>query len=222
MSKISTAVAAFVVSGFMGLACRGSGLKSGARDAGAASGGQAASTISSEATGGSGRTIGTGGAGGGSIGVPVSAHCGNGKLDPGEECDDGVPFARKLDPNGIPFDDGCSALCQIEVGWQCPTPGQPCIPCDTGTMNVCDAGPVGYCGDGIIQTNLGEECDSGLVNGQCVDVFGTLPDGGQGNSGDAGCPLASWNYPDGTQGCDCPAGTVVVCTTTCRIPYYLP
>jgi hypothetical protein len=154
--------AALLVSGLVGLACSNSGLKGRAGDAEAVSGGPAGGTISSETGGG---TIASGGAGGSSIGVPVSAHCGNDKLDPGEECDDGVPFARKVDPNGIPFDDGCSALCQIEVGWQCPTPGQPCIPCDTGTMNVCDAGPVGYCGDGIIQMSLGEECDMGPLNG---------------------------------------------------------
>ena len=50
----------------VGLACGNSGLKSNAHDAGAASGGQAGSTISSRATGGTGGTIGLGG--GGSIG----------------------------------------------------------------------------------------------------------------------------------------------------------
>ena len=73
-------------------------------------------------------------------------YCGNGILDPGEQCDDGNTN------NG----DGCSATCQIETGWQCPAPGQVCMPCGT---NACDAGPAGHCGDGIVQT--GEECDCG-------------------------------------------------------------
>jgi hypothetical protein len=156
--KVSTAVVALLSAGLLGLACSNSRVVDNVADAALASGGQA-----------------------GSIDVPVSAPCGNGKLDPGEECDDGVPPARKLDPNAIPFDDGCNALCQIEVGWQCPVPGQSCIPCDTGTMDVCDAGPPGYCGDGVIQTNLGEMCDMGPLNGVAVDVNGNPVDGGYGN-----------------------------------------
>jgi hypothetical protein len=47
MAKISTAVAALLVSGFMGLACSKSGLKSTAHDAAAAGGGHAGGTIRS-------------------------------------------------------------------------------------------------------------------------------------------------------------------------------
>jgi cysteine-rich repeat protein len=102
--------------------------------------------------------------------------CGNGILEPayGEKCDDGNAN------NG----DGCNAICQIEAGWQCPVPGQLCIPCGTGTTNVCDAGPVGYCGDGIIQPNLGEECDLGPLNGMHLDQNGDPTDAG-------GCPFCS-------------------------------
>jgi hypothetical protein len=80
MFKISTVVAALFVAALMGPACSSSGFKSRAGDAGAASGGQAGSTISSGTPGGTsgpggistsatdGGAIGPGGAGGTRIG----------------------------------------------------------------------------------------------------------------------------------------------------------
>jgi len=67
MFNTSTSVLALFVAGLVGLACSRSGLKTTA-DAGAASGGRPASTISSGTTGGTGGIIGPGGAGGGRIG----------------------------------------------------------------------------------------------------------------------------------------------------------
>jgi cysteine-rich repeat protein len=262
--------AAIIAAGLVGLACSSSGLKSGAHDAEAASGGQPASTISSGITGGSGGTIGPGGgedaniggtggiigsggsngiggmagssgtggkggqgpmcglypmcnpgdqqvgmdcpserecytlsvscgsgeyntitcAYGADAGVDAAAFdagvdvtvdgrtmrsCGNGILEPnqGEKCDDGNTN------NG----DGCNAICQIEAGWECPTPGQSCIRCGA---NGCDAGSVGYCGDGILQMNLGEECDLGPLNGMHLDQNGDPTDAG-------GCPSCTAN-----------------------------
>jgi cysteine-rich repeat protein len=46
--------------------------------------------------------------------LPPSA-CGNLKLDPGEQCDDGNDF----------IGDGCSNTCQVEPGWQCTAPKPP-------------------------------------------------------------------------------------------------
>jgi cysteine-rich repeat protein len=43
------------------------------------------------------------------------SDCGNGRLDAGEQCDDGNDF----------IDDGCSSTCQVESGWQCSDPGAP-------------------------------------------------------------------------------------------------
>jgi hypothetical protein len=68
MFKKSTPVVAILVTGVLGLACSNSGLKSTAHDAGAASGGQAGSTISSETASGTGGTIGPGKAGGATTG----------------------------------------------------------------------------------------------------------------------------------------------------------
>jgi len=152
----------------------------------------------------------------------IDPLCGNGVLDPGEQCDDGVSPLRKTGPGAI--DDGCNALCQIEAGWQCPTPGQACIHCGTDMTNLpagCHVEPLPYCGDGIVQANR-EECDLGNLNGVCLDEqSGAPPDAGQGNAGDAGCPLGSWDW-DGTQVCNCPEGSRVFCTTTCQYPYVLP
>ncbi len=51
------------------------------------------------------------------VDAEMPAICGDGIVEPGETCDDG---------NTIPG-DGCSAICQIEPGYTCPTAGKPCI-----------------------------------------------------------------------------------------------
>src|SRR5690606_21969785 len=99
----------------------------------------------------SGNTGGGGGGGGGSGtggcgNVPVipaeelSANCGNGMADEGEQCDD----ANKTGG------DGCNPLCQIEADFDCPTFGAPCI-----------SGRV--CGDGVLAS--AEACDDGNTVG---------------------------------------------------------
>ena len=77
-----------------------------------------------------------GAARGGSDGPPKPMLCGNGMLDPGEQCDDGHDVGGQ----------GCTPLCQIEQGWSCPTPGQPCVHTEV-------------CGDGVLQSP--EQCDDG-------------------------------------------------------------
>lgn len=69
------------------------------------------------------------------------AICGNGKLDPGEGCDDG---------NAQDF-DGCASNCTLEPGALCPQPGLACSFAPT-------------CGDGQVQVELGEQCDLGANN----------------------------------------------------------
>lgn len=64
--------------------------------------------------------------------------CGDGRLDPGETCDDGNTTAG----------DGCTATCATEAGWRCLTPGAPCSKLD-----------MAKCGDGRL--DMGETCDDG-------------------------------------------------------------
>ena len=63
-----------------------------------------------------------------------TGFCGDGVIGPGEACDDG---------NSAPG-DGCSGTCQIEPGYACPTPGQPCV-------------KIWVCGNGKLDP--GEACD---------------------------------------------------------------
>jgi len=80
--------------------------------------------------------------------------CGNGNLNPEyeEECDDG----------GVSPEDGCSASCTIEPGWECPTPGAPCI-------RICNATHCDGCNTSN-QCNTTSGCkweDSQCVTGLC-------------------------------------------------------
>lgn len=111
--------------------------------------------------------------------VTVVNLCGNGTINGGETCDDGNPDGN----------DGCSAACLIESGWQCTTPGSACtFVCGNSTVNgseSCDDGDAiggdgcsascqvepGYqcttpgmpctfvCGNGTVDGS--EECDDG-------------------------------------------------------------
>jgi len=77
----------------------------------------------------------------------------------------------------------------------------------SGTDASVDVGArdAGYCGDGIVETYLGEACDLGALNGVCLDL--------QMNPVDAG----SRQNPEDLR---CPDGTGVVCTTGCFL--FLP
>lgn len=106
-------------------------------------------------------------------GCGANAVCGDGVLGGGETCDDG---------NDSPW-DGCSSVCEIEVGYECPD-GATCDPiCGDGLTvesEVCDPTTPGYaqycsadcttqiasCGDGTLQP-AHEMCDDG--NGRTGD-----------------------------------------------------
>ncbi len=77
------------------------------------------------------------GVGGACIAIPADM-CGDGKLTFGEFCDDG-----NLNPN-----DGCTAICEVTPGYNCPTANALC------TL-------LQYCGDSTVSPSLGEQCDDG-------------------------------------------------------------
>ena len=92
---------------------------------------------------------------------PPPANCGDGVIDLGEVCDDGllnsdtVPDACRTDCTPADCGDGV-----IDTGEQCDGITLPAgVPAGTA-CNACVLGP--YCGDGVI--DLGEVCDDGLLN----------------------------------------------------------
>jgi cysteine-rich repeat protein len=86
-------------------------------------------------------------------------ECGNGQLDPGEQCDDG----NKI--NG----DGCDNNCKVSgCGNGVVDPGEQCDDGNTVSGDGCSATCQSECGDGTVQP--GEQCDDGnKVNGDGCD-----------------------------------------------------
>jgi cysteine-rich repeat protein len=109
----------------------------------------------------------------------IAALCGNGVLDPGEQCDDGN--ARD--------GDGCSATCQIEASWCLPLPGQTCM-------------GLPRCGNGVLTSN--EACDDGnTVSGDgCSGDCQTIEPGWQCRVPGKPCTRICGNQLDGSVSCD--------------------
>ena len=181
-------------------------------------GGPAATSSSSSSGGGAGGfggggidlpDAGQGGSGGGCTGDgcmgDAGFFCGDGKIDPGEKCDD----------TNTASGDGCSADCLIEKDFACPTPGAACVStvaCGDGKVTgteTCDdsnANPGDGC-DGACQVETGWKCPvigskceaaacgDGIVAGkeECDDINTANGDGC-----DSGCHLENgWVCPPG-------------------------
>ncbi|WP_455903663.1 DUF4215 domain-containing protein [Microbacterium sp.] len=116
-------------------------------------------------------------------GTTCTTVCGDGFVTPAETCDDGA----------FVDGDGCTAACEIELGYAC-----------TGAPSVCDID----CGDGIIYP--GEACDDGndLDGDGCSSVCAVehgfvcqnpidLTDSAQRDIEDWGT-ASTWTFPDAT------------------------
>jgi cysteine-rich repeat protein len=87
---------------------------------------------------------------------PACSGCGNGILDPGEQCDDG---------NTVP-DDGCSPDCRLDVvcGNGVVDPGELCDDGNTDDGDACLATcEPARCGDGFVHVGV-ELCDDGNLD----------------------------------------------------------
>ena len=73
--------------------------------------------------------------------------CGDGVVQPGEACDDG----------NTSDGDGCSAACEVECGFACEKKSE-----GLRIFSTCTR----HCGDGVVQWELGEECDD---TSKCCD-----------------------------------------------------
>lgn len=160
------------------------------------------------------------------------ASCGDGKIDPGEQCDDGNALAQ----------DGCSALCVFEA--RCGDgKREPPEECDDGNLLNSDGCSAQCfkerCGDGIVQGQ--EECDDGnrvpddgchhcrrpldlCRNGE-LDPGEECDDGNFANDdacpNDCRLPVCGDGQREGFEGCD--DGNLVAgdgCDSSCK-PEYL-
>jgi len=122
--------------------------------------------------------------------VAKTGKCGDGFLNPAEECDDGNKTSG----------DGCSGSCKRETDWQCLTPGSPCVStvvCGDGRISgneVCDDhnnNSGDGCSDDCTTVEVGWVCLAAgvLCQPKCGDALLTGPeecDDGNTTSGD-GC-----------------------------------
>ncbi len=160
--------------------------------------------------------------------------CGNGEVDPGEQCDDGVdnsdtdPDAcrtncmnphcgdgvtdsdEQCDDGNAVAGDGCEPDCTLTPG---PTCGDGTIDageeCDDGLANSntdadCTLTVGGYCGDGNVDP--GEECDDGPDNSD------TTPDACRTDCTD---PRCGDGVVDPGNGEECEPPGTIVCTSDC-------
>ena len=150
----------------------------------------------------------TAGVGGACTTVPQD-RCGDARLSYGETCDDGSKEAG----------DGCSATCQVELGYRCPEVGKACLlvaVCGDAKLSVADGE---QCDDGnresgdgcssacLIEANYvcpapGQKCQSTVVCGDGKITGSETCDDGNTRAGD-GCSLlcqveAGWTCPAGS------------------------
>ncbi|MDY0001752.1 MAG: DUF4215 domain-containing protein, partial [Polyangia bacterium] len=86
--------------------------------------------------------------------------CGNSASDPGEECDDG-----ELNSDDLP--NACRTDCRApRCGDGVLDAGERCDDGDNLDDLSCSSDCLSFCGDGVLDPQLGEECDTADLNGQ--------------------------------------------------------
>ncbi len=120
--------------------------------------------------------------------------CGNGMLDPGEECDDGnqipgdgcdpnctlsgcgngvVSAGEECDDGNTVGGDGCDATCHRECGNGLPNPGEECDDGNQIAGDGCDPNcTLTRCGNGVLTP--GEQCDAGAATEGCCSATCTI------------------------------------------------
>ena len=126
---------------------------------------------------------------------PKEPVCGDGVLDPGEDCDD----------HNLEGADGCSFDCKLEADYICPTPGEPCR-------------PTAVCGDGQITGS--EQCDDGNLddNDGCTSMCQRVAGWNCARPGVA-CTAAECGdgIVAGDEQCDDGGNAAPGCSDTCRL-----
>ncbi len=143
-------------------------------------GGDGDGDVGAGAGNGSGAAPGSGSSPGDGDITIIPMGCGDGTLQENESCDDGNEVSG----------DGCTAACQLELDWSCPTVGQPCV----STV---------ACGNSILTST--EACDDGnTVGGDgCSADCGTIEPGYQCRVPGARCvPLCGDGVLTGSENCD--------------------
>jgi MYXO-CTERM domain-containing protein len=118
-----------------------------------------------------------------------TSACGNGLRGAGEACDDG----------NLVSGDGCSEACDVEPGYACFEL--------SGGASMCSA----TCGDGLVDTGAGEECDDAESNSD------TTPDACRTRCVRAFCGDAILDSGEECDAGDANSDTVTgACRTTCK------
>ena len=117
--------------------------------------------------------------------VTCDVACGNGEVEPGEECDDGdtvsgngcsaecleeicgnhrVDFGEECDDGNTLLLDGCDDACLFECGNNVTAGDEECDDGDRVGGDGCDENCINeVCGNGVLQEAAGEVCDDGNV-----------------------------------------------------------
>jgi hypothetical protein len=160
---------------------------------------------------------------------PTGPRCGDGRVDPGERCDTGMAAGV---PGACPSACEASGTCQrvMLVGFGCQTQcqlitlgctgGDGCCPADCDPNQDSDCS--GKCGDGIVQSELGETCEDSVPSevcpkpADCTDDDACTRDAisGSAENCNAACTHTKISTLQNGDGC-CPAGADANTDTDC-------